>query len=470
MGEAFVVNGKNYGYFGFTPALERIVLNRLYPHRHGQWTRLLMLLWAASMVALIVAFQEEFDVSAHPLLLAIAILGSTLLFLCSYAIVYHEALMTGAALALWAYLFFCRYLRRPRIWSLAAACLLSFLSFFARVTVGAGPLLAAAFLCAALLFRHFSAGEKRGPGAAAVLRWLDWLEFPSPAGAAQHAAFLAFCLGVTGATYLSVNHAKFGTWLNPAPLHYHVQYDAERLAKIGGKLEHLSNIPFCASVYFGTGQMELRKSFPWFAFTLASPGPGSGAKLDVLEGHSSIPAAMPALAVLSLLGVFVTAKHGLQLRRRALPIIAAAFLAGCLLLTIGSVTYRYVHDFYPFLIVSAMLGGSGAVYLPEIHSPGDLGYDCRRGNLVHRRKFWTCPPMAARRFLARTGPASSLPADAPAGGLIIHRKIRHTPLQRRRRVGVFPKGTVAQGGRSSRHLPLRWRPMALRGWRSSPPL
>ncbi len=179
-------------------------------------------------------------------------------------------------------------------------------------------------------------------------------------GGAKHAAFLAFCLVVTGATYLSVNHAKFGTWLNPAPLHYHVQYDAERLAKIGGKLEHLSNIPFCARVYFGPGQMELRKSFPWFAFTLESPGPGSGAKLDVLEGHSSIPAAMPALAVLSLLGVFFTAKRGLQLRRRALPIVAAAFLAGCLLLTVGSVTYRYVHDFYPFLIVSAVLG-AGAV-------------------------------------------------------------------------------------------------------------
>jgi hypothetical protein len=336
-GEAFVVHGKYYGYFGFTPALPRLFLDFLFPSLYGHWTRLLTLLWIASIIAAIVAFFHEFSILPNPFLLAAAILGSTLFFLCSHAIVYHEAIMTGAALALWAYYFFCRYLRQPRLAFLAVACMLSFLSFFARLTVGAGPLILASFLCMALLYRRF-----------------DWLNFPSPPAAASHAAVIALFLAFTGATYLSVNHAKFGTWLNPAPYQYHVQYDAARLARIEGNINHISNVPFNLSAYFGPTRIQLGKSFPWFSLTSRGPDPGSTAKIDLIERYSSIPAAMPALAALSILGIVFAVKS--RAHRRALPVLIAAFTAACLILTNAYITYRYVHDYYPFLVIAAILG------------------------------------------------------------------------------------------------------------------
>jgi hypothetical protein len=351
IGEAFVVHGKYYGYFGFTPALPRIVLNLLFPSRYGQWTRLMMLLWVFASMAAILALMGALEIPASPFLLLVAVLGSTLFFLCSHAIVYHEASITGAALALWAYLFFFRYLREQRLGFLVAACVLSFLSFFARLTVGAGPLIFAAFLCVALLYRQRAQGL------------LDRLNFPSPAAAGKHAAILALCLGITVATYVSVNHAKFGTWLNPAPYQYHIQYDAARLAQFQGNINHFSNIPFDAGAYFGPNRMEFQPRFPWVGMIKTWPDPGSGAKMDLIERYSSIPDAMPALGILSVLGIIFVAKGGS--RRTSIPVIAAAFAAGCLILTNAYISYRYLHDFYPFLIVAAILGLGAISSIPS---------------------------------------------------------------------------------------------------------
>ena len=164
-------------------------------------------------------------------------------------------------MALWAYLFFCRYLREPRLGFLAAACLLSYLSFFARFTVGAGPLIFASILCAALLFRRHAHGA------------LDWLSVPVPLSERTHVGLLVGCLGITILTYVSVNHVKFGTWLNPAPYKYHIQYDQARLARIQGSINHLSNIPFDLSAYFGPHRIEFGKQFPWIGMVNTWPSP-----------------------------------------------------------------------------------------------------------------------------------------------------------------------------------------------------
>lgn len=345
-GEAFVVHGKYYGYFGFTPALPRMLLNLLFPQEYGRWSRLLMLLWIASVIAVIVAFMDDFGIRSSPFLMAVLILGSSLLFLCSHAVVYHEAIMTGAALALWAYLVFCRYWRQPRFGLLAWFCVLSFLAFFSRLTVGAGPQIVSSFLCVALLIRGYVHMGRAGA-------LLDRLKFPSPAGAIKHGMFVALWLGITIATYVSVNHAKFSTWLNPAPYQFHMQYDAARLSRMGGNINHLSMIPVTLGAYFGPSRIGFERNFPWFSLTKGPPPP-STAKIDLIDDHSSIPAAMPALAVLSILGIVSVLESGSL--RRALFVAAAAFAAGCLILPNAFISYRYVHDYYPFLVISSILG------------------------------------------------------------------------------------------------------------------
>lgn len=366
LGEAFVIDGKYYGYFGFTPALYRIPLNALFHSKHNQWTGILMLFWVAAAIAAIIAFMDEFGIS-NPFLLLVAVVGSTLFFLCSFAIVYHEASITAASLALWAYFFFWRYLRRPGIFYLAAACLISFLSFFARLSVGAGPLILGSFLWVALVVRIFS-NARWNP----VERFLGWLKFPSPLNAQAHAAFLSCCLIATAATYLFVNHAKFGTWLDPAPYRYHIQYDAARLARIGGRFNHLSNIPFNLSVYFSPDRIHLDKRFPWFNLTGEKPGPGSAAKVDLIEGYTSATAGEPALVILSILGLASVAWR--IAARRALPMMVAALLGGSLALTVAYVAGRYLHDFYPFLVISAI---AGAAAIPSISNrPLRLALKC----------------------------------------------------------------------------------------------
>ena len=323
MGEAFVYRRKSYGYFPFTPALPRMLLNRLFPSHAGEWTRLMMLLAIAGIMASLLAFMDLFEIASSPSLIAIAVLGSTLFFLCSLALVYHEAILTGSALALWAFYFFGRYLKNPRTIFLAAGGLLSFLAFFARFSVGVGPLLLAAFLLLA------------------------------PRKPASHRALLAVSLSLTVMTFVAINHAKFDTWLNPAPFQYNVQYTAGRLRRIQGKISHFSNIPFNSLAYLGPASLRFRPSFPWLLLTNTGPAAGSAAKIDLIEGYSSIPAGMPALAILALLG----AGFG---ERRWRPMLAAAFLAGCTVLTVSFITYRYVHDFYPFLGMAAVLGMGAA--------------------------------------------------------------------------------------------------------------
>src|SRR5947208_1537184 len=44
--EAFVRDGKSYGYFGIAPALLRMPLLLLFPHMDGHWSRLMMLIGA----------------------------------------------------------------------------------------------------------------------------------------------------------------------------------------------------------------------------------------------------------------------------------------------------------------------------------------------------------------------------------------------------------------------------------------
>jgi len=85
-------------------------------------------------------------------------LGSTNLFLVMESKVYQEAIMWGSALALAHAVCLVCFLLEPRGKWLALACAAAFLSFFARVSSGAGTLLALAIvdLCPGDSIRPFS--------------------------------------------------------------------------------------------------------------------------------------------------------------------------------------------------------------------------------------------------------------------------------------------------------------------------
>ncbi len=121
--EAFIYHGKNYGYFGPTPALMRIpfVFADL---AFGKLSRGFMLLdylgcLVFAYLILRLAVRMLRGENAVPtrwsivLLIANAGLGSTLLFLGSRAYIYHEAILCGAVFALAACYFSLCHLARP---------------------------------------------------------------------------------------------------------------------------------------------------------------------------------------------------------------------------------------------------------------------------------------------------------------------------------------------------------------------
>ena len=356
-GEAFIVHGKTYGYFGFAPALWRIPLNLMFPDRRGSWTGLFLLLWIGVLVGSLLLFMDVFRIRSSPFLIVMAVLGSTTIFLCSHRLVYHEAILTGASLAVLGYLFLTVYFERPQLGFLVAGGMCGFLSFFSRVTTGAGVMVFATLIGMGLFFRRYGSRWPEGiarRGQAAC----EWFRFPSPEAAGRHALVVGMFLVATVAMYLTVNYEKFGTPLNPSPYQYQIQYDAARLARINGTMLHPENLPFTLSAYFHPARMTFRSSFPWFGLAHQGPAPGGITKMDLVEPYASIPAAMPALFLLCVLGIRFAVRQPAGIRRVGVLIAGAALVSGLLVSSFAYMSYRYLHDFTPFLMIPAVMGGA----------------------------------------------------------------------------------------------------------------
>ncbi len=187
--EAFIHDGKFYGYFGFIPALAHVPLNSAAPSMWGCWSRISLTFGCA--VALVYAYQILLETRraaglgstvtagakwVYAGFLIAAGLGSTLIFLASRAYIYHESIIWGSALALGCYCQLMRYLRKPTATGLAIVCALCFGSFFSRVSVGSGAvatlLLLAVCLAAA---RALEIETPRRRWRDVPLRWLDRL-------------------------------------------------------------------------------------------------------------------------------------------------------------------------------------------------------------------------------------------------------------------------------------------------------
>ena len=359
-GEAFIRNGKRYTYFGFVPALPRMVLNRAAPSLYGQWSRFSLITALAVSAICAWMFLRLFASCGSGTalrggiggkFLLLAILGSTAVFLTSSAFTYHEASAWAASFALLADYCFARFLISGRIRVLCAGCVGAVAAFFTRPTSGLGPIICAGILglvlAAAGLWNH---RPDRVRWFAAISEQLRLPRFQRPAAGA---AILALTLVLTLSVFVGINRARFGTFFNSVPLRYHVQYTPERLAQIHGTLIHPTYVLPLLVGYVFAPNLVLRATFPWLAFA-APLGMERRLPMDVLEQHAGILIVMPALSLLAAFGL-----AGMIRRpewRRFLLIAGPALMAGCTLFVIAAISHRYAHDLYPFLIVSASAG------------------------------------------------------------------------------------------------------------------
>ena len=337
-GEAFVVGGRYYGYFGLTPALLRLPLVA-YDLGWGCLSRGLMLgYYLACLVAayalLCRAAQRLGGAAGQPSAWATVVftlcvgLGSTLFFLGSRAYIYHEAILCGAMFALWSAWLALRWLDAPasRAWLGALMC--GVLAVHARPPVG---LFALALL-----------------GCVAITVALDERAYR------RSLLVAALCaLGVLSFTGLS--YLKFRTF-DGSPFKYSVQYDAKRRAQFGDANFHLVNLPFNTDVYLLRPNFQLQRGFPWLVVERQPRESRPSAKIDLIEHTLGFPYAMPALFALATLGSGLAAVRASALRRElAVLWLGLVPMAGALFCAVVT-SHRYTADFCPFFIATAACG------------------------------------------------------------------------------------------------------------------
>jgi len=354
--ESFTFQGKTYGYFGIGPALLRLPLVLLFNNMDGRWSRLMMLV--ACTLNLLCAYRILRSVLGetvadsrsqrvlHSLFILCAGIGSTNVFLVARSFTFHEAIMWGVTFAL---LFTCtilRYFARPSKTLLATAGFFAFMSLHSRASVGVGPLLVMGAVTGILIYRAF--GNTKGFESA--------FGFVITAKARPHALIAAAAVIITACSYFAVNYAKFHTF-DGVPLKYYDFYvqNPSCLEMSGGRQLHLENIPTTLVSYLGLHGLWLGPKFPWLFPSREATFIGSPAILNV-EGFSTFPVSMPALLVLAMLGCLPLVRGENEMVRRLRLPVSALLLGASIVLATLALTERYLHEFYPVLIICAAVG------------------------------------------------------------------------------------------------------------------
>jgi hypothetical protein len=354
--EAFTFEGKTYGYFGIAPALLRIPLVLIFPNMDGLWSRAMILV--AATISLICGYVllRVFRGSSreltraervlHSIFVVTAGIGSTIVFLVGRSYTYHEALAWSGAFALlfaWAV---ARYFQDSRTKFLLLAAAFSFMSFHSRATTGAGTLFAIAIVAAILTVRACWTPDFAG----------TIFGFVKVAKAGRHAVIAATAVAVTVAVYFGVNYAKFKTF-DPLPLRYYDFYHEfpVRMRITAGKQIHLRNVPTAIATYFGTHGFRIKGAFPWFYLEEEQTVIG-WPRNDVIEPFSTVPVSMPALSLLAVIGIAALSSGANETLKRARLPAATLFVGGAIVLATVGITERYLHDFYPALIICAAAG------------------------------------------------------------------------------------------------------------------
>lgn len=392
--EAYVRDGKSYGYYGFAPALLHVPVVLLFPDTDARWARLSEL--AACAVSLWYTYRILLEARAasglapaldrrsravYSFFLLTSALSSTLLFLASRSYVFHEAIIWGAAFALGSYAHLSAYLAHRRLRSLAAAGAFSFLAFFSRASVGAGTL--AALLLTAWVDAVTAKAQRQAPEARRR--------------SSRHAAVAAGVVGLCLATFVTINYLKFRTYFEAIPSRFYVQYlsNPQRLRRIGGKQAHLSNLPTAARAYLGPTNLRLSPHFPW-VYPLRTARVYPEARYDLIEPYAGLPAVSPVPCALALAGLASVLASVLLCRLRARPRsspagteqlagthgtgakpcpwwplipMAGAALGGTVAMSADVITFRYLHDAYPFLIVCGAFGAHALFLRPKTLHP-----------------------------------------------------------------------------------------------------
>jgi hypothetical protein len=391
--EGIRTGGRTDMYYGPVPALLRLPVLTFTHRFDGRLTQpslLIAFLLALTFSSLLSwrirglvrgpAEVSRLEAGLTAALLVVIGLGSVFFFLGATAMVYEEAEMWGAALSLGAFYSLVGFLDRPSAGRLVATGVLTALALLTRASVGLGPVLAIGLATGVYLF---AALATRAPGwvrrTGQLARALGVKVSQAPG---RFSAGLLAAMGIPLALYVAINELKFDTPFSP-PFNRQV-YSLENahrqavLASNGGSLFGLKYLPSGLLQFVRPDALSVTRQFPWVFF------PGKALVIghpiyDSRDWTSSVPASMPILFLLALVGVVVVFRPA-RFRRRAntlpagsapaaltepsagpgtaalrLPLVgAAAGTAGILIWSF--IAQRYLADVMPFLLLAGLAG------------------------------------------------------------------------------------------------------------------
>ena len=333
--EGIVVDGHTQMYFGPLPALLRLPVALFTDALDARLSAFSML--AAACLAVYAALRllgqvqrirrpdaviSMGDAVAAGALAFALPAGTTLLFLASRTLVYHEASMWGVALSLLALSFVIEAAEHITTRNLALSCIAATAAISSRVSIGLGPMFALALLAVVLTYRA------RRPA---------W-------GAALAAA-------VPLIAYAVVNWIRFRT-LFSVPLRDQVRTmldpASHRFLEANDGYFGLQFVPTSLVAYLRPTGLRFSGWFPFVDFPRDTRVIGD-ATFDTIQNVVSAPVAMPALVGLALAGAVLLARRHAP---TSLRIAALGAVAGCVTIFVfGYISYRYVGDLLPLLLI-----------------------------------------------------------------------------------------------------------------------
>jgi len=353
--EAFVVNGREYMYFGPFPAFLRMPLLLFTDRYYGQLTATSMLLaWlVAAVFASLLLWRMRIVVRGDApltraecvgaaLFLASVMVGSPVVYLASQPMVYTEAIAWGFAWTLGSLFTLLGVIERPSTHRLVAlgGCLTA--TVLSRATLGWGCIAAAAGLGLWSILRNRRPLDRR-----------------------QGVATLAVaCLALSAGMY--VTWARFGNpFFQPLDKQAYLVDNPVRRAFLAANDNALAGpqfVPSTVLTYFRPDGVGISSLFPFVTAPQHPPRIIHGAVFDGASRTPSIPASSTLLFLLMCVGSYLIALRRSWSSLR-FPLLAAA-IGACELLVFGSIAPRYLSDFIPLLCIAggaALLALFGAV-------------------------------------------------------------------------------------------------------------
>ncbi len=365
--EGFRIGDKTYTYFGPWPSILRMPLIQFAPSTYGRLTQLSMVLAFATMLVGVAALhwrirdllRGDATVGRLDLVLAAAApialgAGSSALFLASRAWVYHEAILWGVAWALLAYERIIAFSRAPSVARLVGASAAATLAFSSRASVGLGPVVALGLVLAGQVVawirtrrRPAADGRPAAPGERNDPRWIP-------------RTLVAVAVPVMA--YVYVNWARFDSLLS-VPWRKQVLFSFNADARGPLDANHgtyfaLKYVPTTVLQYLRPDALAGNGLFPWLTFPRFRPTL-IGQPVMALDVSSSVTASMPALALLTIVGILAACSRRFARTDRArvlrIPLVGAA-VGTVLVLTIAFIAQRYLGDWLPLVVIGSLAG------------------------------------------------------------------------------------------------------------------